>query len=82
MSMMLDDLFRASVKCFPAFMSSNQSENKSSSTSYWSFVILDDVNVHSGCFRSLGDMTPDDPEDHVPTVQDSEVNLLKSGELT
>ncbi|KAJ3598984.1 hypothetical protein NHX12_032947 [Muraenolepis orangiensis] len=30
-----------------------------------------------------GDMTPDDPEDHVPTtVQDSEINLLKSGEIT
>eukprot|EP00066_Takifugu_rubripes_P030405 XP_011619671.1 PREDICTED: FYVE and coiled-coil domain-containing protein 1-like [Takifugu rubripes] len=27
-------------------------------------------------------MTPDDPEDHVPTVQDSEINLLKSGEIT
>ncbi|TNM87351.1 hypothetical protein fugu_005572 [Takifugu bimaculatus] len=31
---------------------------------------------------SVGDMTPDDPEDHVPTVQDSEINLLKSGEIT
>ncbi|XP_029355642.1 FYVE and coiled-coil domain-containing protein 1 [Echeneis naucrates] len=29
-----------------------------------------------------GDMTPDDPEEQVPTVQDSEINLLKSGELT
>ncbi|KAK0149681.1 FYVE and coiled-coil domain-containing protein 1 [Merluccius polli] len=29
-----------------------------------------------------GDMTPDEPEDHVPTVQDSEINLLKSGEVT
>ncbi|XP_044216809.1 FYVE and coiled-coil domain-containing protein 1 isoform X2 [Thunnus albacares] len=30
----------------------------------------------------IGEMTPDDPEEHVPTVQDSEVNLLKSGEIT
>ncbi|XP_071403032.1 FYVE and coiled-coil domain-containing protein 1 [Centroberyx affinis] len=29
-----------------------------------------------------GDATPDDPEEHVPTVQDSEINLLKSGEVT
>ncbi|XP_070817298.1 FYVE and coiled-coil domain-containing protein 1 [Chaetodon trifascialis] len=29
-----------------------------------------------------GDTTPDDPEEHVPTVQDSEINLLKSGEVT
>ncbi|XP_042337521.1 FYVE and coiled-coil domain-containing protein 1 [Plectropomus leopardus] len=29
-----------------------------------------------------GDMTPDDLEEHVPTVQDSEINLLKSGEVT
>lgn len=29
-----------------------------------------------------GDMTPDDPEERVPTVQDSEINLLKSGEVT
>ncbi|XP_054458582.1 FYVE and coiled-coil domain-containing protein 1 [Anoplopoma fimbria] len=28
------------------------------------------------------DMTPDDPEEHVATVQDSEINLLKSGEVT
>ncbi|XP_034386132.1 FYVE and coiled-coil domain-containing protein 1 isoform X1 [Cyclopterus lumpus] len=28
------------------------------------------------------DVTPDDPEDHVATVQDSEINLLKSGEVT
>lgn len=32
--------------------------------------------------RGIGDVTPDDPEEHVPTVQDSEVNLLKSGEIT
>ncbi|XP_073331982.1 FYVE and coiled-coil domain-containing protein 1 [Pagrus major] len=31
---------------------------------------------------STGDVTPDDPEEHVPTVQDSEINLLKSGEVT
>ncbi|XP_076583049.1 FYVE and coiled-coil domain-containing protein 1 [Chaetodon auriga] len=31
---------------------------------------------------STGDITPDDPEEHVPTVQDSEINLLKSGEVT
>uniref|UniRef100_A0A671VAK2 FYVE and coiled-coil domain-containing protein 1 n=1 Tax=Sparus aurata TaxID=8175 RepID=A0A671VAK2_SPAAU len=31
---------------------------------------------------STGEMTPDDPEEHVPTVQDSEINLLKSGEVT
>ncbi|KAF1385786.1 hypothetical protein PFLUV_G00111390 [Perca fluviatilis] len=30
----------------------------------------------------IGDLTPDDPEEHVPTVQDSEINLLKSGEVT
>ncbi|CAL8307816.1 unnamed protein product [Lota lota] len=29
-----------------------------------------------------GDVAPDDPEDHVPTVQDSEINLLRSGEVT
>ncbi|XP_059197312.1 FYVE and coiled-coil domain-containing protein 1 [Centropristis striata] len=29
-----------------------------------------------------GDVTPDDPEEHVPTVQDSEINLLRSGEVT
>ncbi|XP_030228473.1 FYVE and coiled-coil domain-containing protein 1 [Gadus morhua] len=29
-----------------------------------------------------GDMTPDNPEDHVATVQDSEINLLRSGEVT
>ncbi|KAF3834876.1 hypothetical protein F7725_027434 [Dissostichus mawsoni] len=29
-----------------------------------------------------GDVTPDDPEDHVPTVQDTEINILKSGEVT
>uniref|UniRef100_A0A4W6DIV8 FYVE and coiled-coil domain-containing protein 1 n=1 Tax=Lates calcarifer TaxID=8187 RepID=A0A4W6DIV8_LATCA len=32
--------------------------------------------------RGTGDVTPDDPEEHVPTVQDSEINLLKSGEVT
>ncbi|KAG7230838.1 hypothetical protein INR49_019652, partial [Caranx melampygus] len=31
---------------------------------------------------NTGDVTPDDPEEHVPTVQDSEINLLKSGEVT
>ncbi|KAM7410060.1 hypothetical protein PAMA_001491 [Pampus argenteus] len=30
----------------------------------------------------IGDVTLEDPEEHVPTVQDSEVNLLKSGEVT
>ncbi|KAM9848800.1 FYVE and coiled-coil domain-containing protein 1 isoform 1-T4 [Aulostomus maculatus] len=30
----------------------------------------------------IGDVTPDDPEENVPTVQDSELNLLKSGEVT
>lgn len=29
-----------------------------------------------------GDMSPDDPEEHVPTVQDSEINLLNSGDVT
>ncbi|KAM3876458.1 FYVE and coiled-coil domain-containing protein 1 [Diretmus argenteus] len=29
-----------------------------------------------------GDATPNDAEEHVPTVQDSEMNLLKSGEVT
>uniref|UniRef100_A0A667XZR7 FYVE and coiled-coil domain-containing protein 1 n=1 Tax=Myripristis murdjan TaxID=586833 RepID=A0A667XZR7_9TELE len=29
-----------------------------------------------------GDATPDDSEEHVPTVQDSEINLLRSGEVT
>uniref|UniRef100_A0A7N6FF74 FYVE and coiled-coil domain-containing protein 1 n=1 Tax=Anabas testudineus TaxID=64144 RepID=A0A7N6FF74_ANATE len=32
--------------------------------------------------QGTGDMTPDDPEEHVPTVADSEINLLKSGEVT
>uniref|UniRef100_UPI0037E74818 FYVE and coiled-coil domain-containing protein 1 n=1 Tax=Semicossyphus pulcher TaxID=241346 RepID=UPI0037E74818 len=31
---------------------------------------------------NTGDVTPDDPEEHVPTVQDSEINLLRSGEVT
>lgn len=31
---------------------------------------------------STGDVTPDDTEDHIPTVQDSEINLLRSGEVT
>lgn len=31
---------------------------------------------------STGDATPEETEDHVPTVQDSEINLLKSGEVT
>ncbi|XP_041646860.1 FYVE and coiled-coil domain-containing protein 1 [Cheilinus undulatus] len=31
---------------------------------------------------STGDVTPDDPEEHIPTVQDSEINLLRSGEVT
>lgn len=35
-----------------------------------------------GYCRGTGDVTPDDPEEHVPTVQDSEINLLKSGEVT
>ncbi|XP_068599254.1 FYVE and coiled-coil domain-containing protein 1 [Brachionichthys hirsutus] len=29
-----------------------------------------------------GDVNPDDSEEHVPMVQDSEINLLKSGEVT
>uniref|UniRef100_A0A667XZT7 FYVE and coiled-coil domain-containing protein 1 n=1 Tax=Myripristis murdjan TaxID=586833 RepID=A0A667XZT7_9TELE len=32
--------------------------------------------------RGTGDATPDDSEEHVPTVQDSEINLLRSGEVT
>ncbi|CAJ1060414.1 FYVE and coiled-coil domain-containing protein 1 [Xyrichtys novacula] len=31
---------------------------------------------------SAGGVTPDDPEEHIPTVQDSEINLLRSGEIT
>ncbi|XP_077439779.1 FYVE and coiled-coil domain-containing protein 1 isoform X1 [Vanacampus margaritifer] len=30
----------------------------------------------------VGELTPDEPEENVATVQDSEINLLKSGELT
>ncbi|XP_040895976.1 FYVE and coiled-coil domain-containing protein 1 [Toxotes jaculatrix] len=38
---------------------------------------------HPGALEiGTGDVTPDDPEEHVPTVQDSEINLLKSGEVT
>ncbi|XP_026161168.1 FYVE and coiled-coil domain-containing protein 1 isoform X2 [Mastacembelus armatus] len=33
-------------------------------------------------YVGTGDVTPDDHEEHVPTVQDSEINLLKSGEIT
>ena len=33
-------------------------------------------------YRGTGDLTPDDPEENVPTVQDAEINLLKCGELT
>lgn len=36
----------------------------------------------TGSFRQAGELTPDDPEECVPTVQDSELNLLKSGEVT
>uniref|UniRef100_A0A3P8XCK0 FYVE and coiled-coil domain-containing protein 1 n=1 Tax=Esox lucius TaxID=8010 RepID=A0A3P8XCK0_ESOLU len=32
--------------------------------------------------RSTGDMTPEDPDENVPTVQDAEIALLKSGEVT
>nr|XP_020462695.1 FYVE and coiled-coil domain-containing protein 1 [Monopterus albus] len=32
--------------------------------------------------RGTEDATPDDPEEQVPTVQDSEISLLKSGEVT
>lgn len=35
-----------------------------------------------GFCRGTGDVTLDDPEEQVPTVQDSEINLLKSGEVT
>ncbi|CAL8307810.1 unnamed protein product [Lota lota] len=38
-----------------------------------------DMSVY---FIGTGDVAPDDPEDHVPTVQDSEINLLRSGEVT
>ncbi|XP_055020627.1 FYVE and coiled-coil domain-containing protein 1 isoform X2 [Boleophthalmus pectinirostris] len=31
---------------------------------------------------STGDATPEDAEEHIPTIQDSEINLLKSGEIT
>lgn len=31
---------------------------------------------------SRRDVTPDDPEEHVPTVQDAEINLLRSGDVT
>ncbi|XP_033847920.1 FYVE and coiled-coil domain-containing protein 1 [Periophthalmus magnuspinnatus] len=31
---------------------------------------------------STGDVTPEEAEEHIPTVQDSEINLLKSGEVT
>ncbi|XP_038571987.1 FYVE and coiled-coil domain-containing protein 1 isoform X1 [Micropterus salmoides] len=38
---------------------------------------------HPGALHiGTGDVTPDDPEENVPTVQDSEINLLKSGEVT
>uniref|UniRef100_A0A8D3A5J2 FYVE and coiled-coil domain-containing protein 1 n=1 Tax=Scophthalmus maximus TaxID=52904 RepID=A0A8D3A5J2_SCOMX len=40
-----------------------------------------DVSCVGFC-RGTGDVTPDDPEEQVPTVQDSEINLLKSGEVT
>lgn len=36
----------------------------------------------SGFCRGTGDAAPDDPEEHIPTVQDSEINLLRSGEVT
>ncbi|KAM3620060.1 uncharacterized protein V6R79_017664 [Siganus canaliculatus] len=36
---------------------------------------------HPGAL-DLSDATPDDPEENVPTVQDSEITLLKSGEVT
>uniref|UniRef100_H3CMD0 FYVE and coiled-coil domain-containing protein 1 n=1 Tax=Tetraodon nigroviridis TaxID=99883 RepID=H3CMD0_TETNG len=41
-----------------------------------------DRRPHGALNTGAGDMTPDDLEDHVPTVQDSEINLLKSGEIT
>ncbi|XP_060889189.1 FYVE and coiled-coil domain-containing protein 1 [Labrus mixtus] len=36
----------------------------------------------SGRLDITGDVTPDDPEDQISTVQDSEINLLRSGEVT
>lgn len=33
-------------------------------------------------YSDRGDVTPDNPEEHVPTVQDSEINLLRSGDVT
>uniref|UniRef100_A0A6Q2XVJ1 FYVE and coiled-coil domain-containing protein 1 n=1 Tax=Esox lucius TaxID=8010 RepID=A0A6Q2XVJ1_ESOLU len=35
-----------------------------------------------GPHPSTGDMTPEDPDENVPTVQDAEIALLKSGEVT
>uniref|UniRef100_A0A4W5MNB6 Uncharacterized protein n=1 Tax=Hucho hucho TaxID=62062 RepID=A0A4W5MNB6_9TELE len=32
--------------------------------------------------RGTGAVSPDDPEENVPTVQDTEITLLKSGEVT
>ncbi|KAM7012460.1 FYVE and coiled-coil domain-containing protein 1 isoform 1-T2 [Tautogolabrus adspersus] len=36
----------------------------------------------SGVLNIIRDVTPDDPEEQISTVQDSEINLLRSGEVT
>lgn len=41
-----------------------------------------DIFPYFSFSSGTGDMSPDDPEEHVPTVQDSEINLLKSGDVT
>uniref|UniRef100_A0AAX7UPN3 GOLD domain-containing protein n=1 Tax=Astatotilapia calliptera TaxID=8154 RepID=A0AAX7UPN3_ASTCA len=42
--------------------------------------IRKNTRYHSAEHQSTGEVTPDDEQ--VPTVQDSEINLLKSGEVT
>ncbi|XP_061680529.1 FYVE and coiled-coil domain-containing protein 1 isoform X2 [Syngnathoides biaculeatus] len=37
---------------------------------------------HGSLDIGVGELNPDEPEENVATVQDSEINLLKSGELT
>uniref|UniRef100_A0A672I4S2 FYVE and coiled-coil domain-containing protein 1 n=1 Tax=Salarias fasciatus TaxID=181472 RepID=A0A672I4S2_SALFA len=50
---------------------------------FYAVTFMPHNSSHSCCigfFRGVGDVTPD--EEQVPTVQDSEIHLLKSGEIT
>lgn len=50
--------------------------------SHYAIHVKGDISPCFSFSSGTGDMSPDDPEEHVPTVQDSEINLLKSGDVT